>query len=222
MNSTKGKKNTIKLLITIIAIVILIYIVKNGINTLSNITKIAIVEEGKLKFEENADGYVLRDEIILKGENYKNGMIQIISEGQRVSKGSPVFRYYSSGEEDTLNKINELDEEINATIEGSGIKIWSNDITNLENEIKKTAKSMYKVNDLDIISDRMSEISTYFSKKTKITGNLSPADSYVKSLIDKRNNLESSLTTSSEIIYAPNSGLVSYKIDGYEEKLRHF
>ena len=64
---------------------------------------------------------------------------------------------------------------------------------------------MYKINDIEELNDRIAELNTYISKKTRITGNLSPADSHVKTLIEKRNSLEANLSQASEIISAPMS-----------------
>ena len=186
---------------------------------LKNISQICVVENGSLKYEESVSGYILRDEIVLQGENYKNGMVQIISEGQRVAKDKPAFRYYSNGEEEILKQISTLDDEINADIEGNGLTIFSTDITNLETQIEKVVDSMYKVNNLEELQDKKSELDTYISKKTKITGSLSPADSHVKSLIEQRNQLESKLSNASEIINAPMSGIVSYRVDDLEALL---
>ena len=36
-----------------------------------------MIENGELHFEEKVDGYILRDETIVQGENYKNGIVQI-------------------------------------------------------------------------------------------------------------------------------------------------
>lgn len=220
MNEQKGKLNMLKVISAIIVIIVLVYLVRNGINILKNISKIYVVEYGSLKYEESVEGYILRDEKILKGENYKNGMTQIISEGQRISKNSPAFRYYSNGEEDILNQINTLDDEINAEIESSGLTIFSTDITNLETEIEDVVDSMYQLNDLENIQNKIAELDTYISKKTKITGNLSPADSHIKSLIEQRNNLESQLTNASEVVNSPEAGIISYRVDDLEEVLR--
>lgn len=220
MKKQKDKLNMLKVIITIIVIIALVFLVREGINILKNISKIYVVELGSLKYEESVEGYILRDEKILQGENYKNGMTQIISEGQRISKNSPAFRYYSNGEEDILNKINTLDDEINAEIESSGLTIFSTDITNLETEIEDVVDSMYQLNDLETIQNKISELDTYISKKTKITGNLSPADSHIKSLIEQRNSLEAQLTNASEVVKSPESGIVSYRVDDLEEILR--
>lgn len=202
-----------------ILIVVSVFMVTKGINVLKNIAQICVVEEGALKYEEGADGYILRDEIVLEGENSKNGMVQIVSEGEKVAKDKPVFRYYSNGEDDILKQIDTLDSEINAEIESSGLTIFSTDITNLENEIEAVVDSMYNINDIEDLQDRIAELNSYVSKKTIITGSLSPADSHVKTLIEQRNKLEESLSQGSEIINAPMSGMVSYRIDGLEPLL---
>lgn len=221
MNEKKDKLNILKVIITFFVIMFLVILLRKGINILKNISKIYVVELGSLKFQESVEGVVLREEKILQGENYKNGMFPIISEGQRIAKNSPAFRYYSNGEREILNEITTLDDEINAEIESSGLTIFSTDITNLEIEIEDVVDSMYKLNDLENIKNKISELDTYISKKTKITGNLSPADSHVKSLIEKRNLLEAQLTNESEVINSPSAGVISYRVDDLEEILRY-
>ncbi len=220
MKDEKSKFSFVRLIVTIIAIGLIVVLVEKGIDVLKNLSQICVVENGSLRFEETADAYILREEIVLQGENCKNGMAQIISEGQRIAKDDVAFRYYSNGEEEILQQMEDLDDEINATIESSGLTIFSTDITNLEVQIEKVVDSMFGVNSLEKIQDKRAELDTYISKKTKITGNLSPADSHVKSLIEKRNALEEQLNSESEIITAPKSGLLSYRVDGLEEILR--
>ncbi len=210
-----------KVLITVLAVGIMVVIIEKGIDVLKNLSQICVVENGSLRFEETAEGYILREETILQGENFKNGMAQIISEGQRVAKNDAAFRYYSKGEEEILNQMKNLDDEINVAIENSGLMIFfSTDITNLEAQIQKVVDSMYCMNDLEKMQEKKAELDTYVSKRTKITGNLSPANSHVKSLIEKRNELEQQLNNESEVITAPSSGLISYRVDGLEEILR--
>lgn len=220
MNDERNKLSFFKIVVAILGIFCVIHLVNKGIKVLQNISQICVVEEGSLKFEESSEGYILRDEKVLQGENYKNGMVQIIAEGQRVAKDKPAFRYYSNGEDEILRQIDTLDGEINAAIESSGLTIFSTDITNLEAQIEKVVDSMYRMNDLEEIQDKKSELDTYISKKTKITGNLSPADSHVKSLIEQRNTLEGQLSKASEVVTAPISGTLSYRVDGLEEILR--
>lgn len=220
MKDENHKLSLGKVLITIFAIACVAILIQKGIRVLKNLSQVCVVEKGSLRFEESAESYVLREETVLQGENYKNGMVQIISEGQRVASNEPAFRYYSNGEDEILKQMQMLDDEINAAIKGSGLKIWSTDIENLETQIEKVVDTMYRMNELEEMRDKKTELDTYLSKKTKITGNLSPADSHVKSLIEKRNTLEQQLSSEAEVVKSPVAGMVSYRVDGWEEILR--
>lgn len=57
-------------------------------------------------------GYIVREESVLSGENYKNGLVEIKLEGEKVSKGENVFRYYSDNEDSLKAEIAKLDVEI--------------------------------------------------------------------------------------------------------------
>ena len=81
----------IKILITMIFMIFLIVLVTNSTKILKNSVDVFIVANGSLSFEEQAEGYVIRDEIVLQGENYKNGMVQNLSDGERADKYESVF-----------------------------------------------------------------------------------------------------------------------------------
>ena len=76
MNDKKSKLNIAKIIIAIICIIFLVSFVQKGIKVLKNISQICVVENGSLRYEESVDGYILRDEIVLQGENSKNGMVR--------------------------------------------------------------------------------------------------------------------------------------------------
>ena len=217
----KEKINVIKIIITIIFMVLFIVLVTNSTNILKNSTDTVIVVDGSLSFEEPTEGYVIRDEVVVQGENYKNGMVQIVSDGERAAKNEDVFRYYSNGEKDILEQIAELDEEINELIENEDInQNTQSDFVSLGKSIEETIDSMYNLNYLQEIKEHKNEIDAYISKKAQMTEILSPENSYVKTLIDQRNNLKAELEKGSEVIKAPVSGLASYRVDGLEEVLK--
>lgn len=169
------------------------------------------------------NGYIIRDETVLQGTNYKNGMVQIISENERVAKGENVFRYYSDGEEDLVNQISDLDTQINEAIANSGLKILSNgssDIVNLEGQIEVNIEDMYNLNEIQKIQEYKKKIESFISEKAQLTGEASPAGSQVKALIEQRAALEQQLNSSSEIVKSDISGLVSYRVDGLEDVLK--
>ena len=91
---------------------ILIYIIYMVVQLIKKPTDTVYVEMGKIQEEESANGYVIRDEVVLKGNNYKNGIEQIKTEGEKVAKGEAIFRYYSNDEKNLVNKIKELDAKL--------------------------------------------------------------------------------------------------------------
>ena len=67
---------------------------------------------GKISQEEASTGYIIRDETVIDGQNYGNGIIHIKSEGEKVGKGEAIFRYPVANEEELNEKIRKLDEKI--------------------------------------------------------------------------------------------------------------
>ena len=70
-NSRKIKKN--KLLIIAALFLFVFYVLFKVISLISNPAKTFVVEQGKIAQEETAVGYVIREEEVIKGQNYKNG-----------------------------------------------------------------------------------------------------------------------------------------------------
>lgn len=107
MNKQKRNvKNAIlKLLTVLIVIVLVVYLVYNTVRLIMRPAETFVVEQGKLNVAEIVDAYVIRDEIVLQGANYKNGMDKVVAEGKRVAKDEPVFRYYVNGEETIKKKL---------------------------------------------------------------------------------------------------------------------
>lgn len=215
----KKKFNVVKFISVIILTIFLIYFVLNCKYLLKLPTKTFIVENGTLSYEESAVGYVLREEYLLKGEEYKNGMVPIKAEGEKVAKGETVFRYYSNGEEDLTRKINELDKQINEALEKNEKSILTSDITNLDKQIEKIINELYKQNDIKKIEELKKQIENYMNKKSQIAGEQSPAGSYIKQLIDEKNMIKQKVSQNAINIPATESGVVSYRVDGLENIL---
>ena len=100
------------ILLSIISLVIVFYLLYTIYLLIKQPTNVFTVEEGKLYKEETDIGYVIRNEKVVIGENYKNGMEQIKAEGERAAVNEDIFRYYSSNEENLKVKISELDNKI--------------------------------------------------------------------------------------------------------------
>lgn len=202
----------------LLLVIVIIYVIYRVIVFIQNPADTFSVEQGKIYQEEKATGYVIREETIVKGSNYKNGMEQIKTEGERVAKGDPIFRYYSTGEENLIQKIQDLDVKIEEAMEKEE-SLFPADIKALENQIESYIFSLRQVNDVQSIQEIKKEINNCITKKAQIAGELSPAGSYLKKLINERKEYENQLNEGAEYLNAPISGVVSYKVDGYEEVL---
>lgn len=216
----KKKKNVIKFISIIILTIFLIYFISDSKNLLRLPSQTFILEDGTLSYEESTVGYIIREEYVLRGEEYKNGMVQIKSEGEKVAKGEAVFRYYSNGEEELTQKINELDKQINEALKNNeSTMLTTTDISNLDKQIEKKINELYKQNDIEKISEYKKEIEKYMTKKSQIAGEQSIAGSYIKQLIDEKNEINERVSQNAVNIVSTESGVVSYRVDGLENIL---
>jgi len=163
-------------------------------------------------------GYVIRDEKIAEGKNNGNGMIQIKSEGEKVAKGSTIYRYAVEGEEEINTKIDELNEKIQEAIIGQ-VDVLPSDIKAIDSQIEAKIDGLKLKNDIQEISEYKKDINTYITKKSKIAGELSPAGSYINELIEERERYQTQLNKNSEYVNSPMAGVVSYRVDNLEETL---
>lgn len=218
-NQNNKKINNVKLIITlIIASILIICALYNIIELFINPSDTFMIDNGKISVSEDVTGYIIREEQVFQGNNYKNGIAQIKSEGQRIAKGEHIFRYYSNNEEKLIKKIADLDLQIQDAMEENN-KIYSSDITTIEKNIENKLKDISNINRTSDINETKKNINELLTKKAKMVGELSPSGSYIKKLISQRSQYESELNAGSEYVNATISGSVSYKVDGLEEKL---
>ena len=202
-----------------ILLVLLIYLIYVIYLLIKQPTNVFTIEEGKLYKEETDIGYVIRNEKVVRGENYKNGMEQIITEGEKAAANENIFRYYSTNEENLKNKIAELDGKIQEAMAKEDTNIPTSDVKTLENQIDQKIENINKITNMSQLEEEKKQIDELVSKKAKIAGETSPQGSYLRSLIDERKGYESELNSGAEYVKAPISGIVSYRVDGLEETL---
>ena len=96
--------------------------------------------------------------------------------------------------------------------------ITSADIKSIENQIESEISNINKLSNYQEIYECKKNIDTLISKKINFIKDTTESEE-IKKLIEKRNEYESQLKNASEYITAPISGIVSYRVDGLEEKL---
>ena len=217
MKKEKIQKNK-KIILYIYFTLISIYLIYAVYLLVKQPTNKVTVEEGTLYSEETDVGYIIRDEQVVKGNNYKNGMEQIKAEGEKTAKGESIYRYYSQNEQKITKQISELDSKIEEALDGQ-TNLYSSDIKLLENQLDEKIELLNKTTDVSKLAEYKKQINNLMTKKANIVGENSASGTYLKQLYTQRTKLESQLNSGAEYIKAPASGIVSYKVDGLEETL---
>lgn len=210
-----GKKTKIAIFLAIIFMIYCIFIL---VKLLANPTNTVIVEQGKIYQEESVDGYIIRNETVLENNAESTNIIHLKNECERVAKGEAIYRYALQNEDEINNKIAELDSQIQGALKNE-TSFFSSDIKLLETQIETQLDNVHENTNMKELEHYKKSIGSLINKKAKIAGELSPSNSYIQDLIKQRSEYENMVNSGSNYVYADRSGIISYKIDGLENKL---
>lgn len=213
------KKNNILLILISFVIIVAIFLIINIVKLFSKPIETTIVKNGKLTKYEEVVGYIIRNEQVIDTTEY-DGIIQTkVDDSARVSKNGVIATYVSESEGQYVEKINELDNRIEEAL-ATQQTIYSPDAKALESNIQiQLYDTIRNNNDINSLQDNKVKLNNNIKKKAQIVGELSPVGSKVKELINERNSYEKQINDSTKELKSPLSGLVSYRVDGYEELL---
>ena len=184
LNETRKKIEKKKIIMNFIFIIITLYIIYAVYLIIKTPSDTITVENGTLTAEESSTGYIIRNETIVKGKNYKNGINQILLEGEKAAKKQTIFRYYGINENELQTQIDEINEKIQKALEKEK-KIPSSDIKNLEDQIDSKIQDLKNINDVKDLSEYKKQLSEIMMKKATIAGENSKSGSYIKKLMEK-------------------------------------
>ena len=211
-------KKSKKIILIILVSLISIYIIYAIYLLITNPVDTYVVKKGTLAQEESGIGYIIRNEKVIKGENYENGIYSIVSEGQKVGNGDSIFRYYSDSEKEITQKLNELNYKIQELLEKEENNTPSADIKSIENQIEDKLVNTRILNNIQEINDYKDSIDSLISKKIDFIGDVT-TNSEIKQLVAQKKEYEKQLKNGAEYKKAEMSGIVSYRVDGLEEEL---
>lgn len=221
MAEQKIKVNKKRVFLLYVAIILLIWFVISIVRLFEKPVNTVLIKKGELIKYEEVVGYIIRDEETIDLSTYEGIVKSEVPDATRVSKGSPILKYVSKSEEQLMEKINKLNDKIEVAKE-SQQTIFSNDVKIIDAEIENNIYSQIKNNtSLDLIKENKKYLNEKIYKKAKIVGELSPAGSELKSLIEERTKYEKQLNDAEKSLISPKAGLVSYRVDGFEEILTY-
>lgn len=179
---------------------------------------IIYVEQGTIHQEETVTGYIIRNEKVIKNEEYQNGIIQIAGEGEKVYKNEAIFQYYSDEAKVLSSEVENLDFQIQEKLKTE--KITANaDIKLIETQIEEKIEDLKELNNEQEIIEHNKSINTLLEKKITMLGTMNGVSNELKSLIKQRENINKKISNSTKYLAAPLSGIASYRIDGLEQEL---
>lgn len=217
----KKMNQNIILVVISIAIIAIIYFIISIVRLFQKPVDTVMIKKGELINYEEVVGYVIRDEEIVDNSSYEGTIKSGIPDATRVAKESTIVTYVSKSEQQILDKIAKLDEKIDKAIESKS-KVLPSDVKGLEAEIESSIYTNIKENkNLNAVKEYKKYLSEKIEKKAKIVGELSPAGSEIKNLMSQRTEYEKELNNAEKNLIAPVAGLVSYRVDNFENVLTY-
>lgn len=206
-----------KIIAILSAIAVLIYAVSAVYLLIAKTKETYIVKQGTISEEDEAIGYIIRNEKIVRGNDYANGIYAIALEGQRVAVGETIFRYYSNSEKEIKTQISNLNYKIQELLEQEKTES-SADIKSIEKQIEEKIQNINILTNYQEIIENKKNIDSLITKKINFIGDVTE-NKEIKTLIKEKKSYEEQLKNGSEYQIAPIGGVVSYRVDGLEEKL---
>lgn len=218
-NSSNFMKNISKKRMFFLFIVIVILLVIGFVLHIKFFKKAEVytIVNGYVEKVTSTQGIVLKEENVVDIKN-ENAIIPLIEQGTRVRKTESIAIYKDEKYQEYINKINDLDKQIETLIKDLP-DVYSNDISYLENQIEYISKQASKTSSYIKMQEYKTKVDELSNKKVTLLGELSPAGSKVRELIENRKKIEDSYINSSDNIKANISGCVTYKLDGMENKV---
>ena len=211
-----GPKN--RLFVYIICSILLLVVL---VITFSNILKKGkttyLVEKGTLEFSSLAESYVVKNETIIERDTTKS-LVPVVAEGKKTAKGGIIATYKSAGYDTKLATLETMDAEILALMQNLPV-IYSSEIESVENQIRTELKDAIGTTSYVEMQNHINVINELVNRKAVVVGELSPSGQEITKLINKRNQYESEMKSSSDNVVATAQGIVSYTTDGLEKYL---
>ncbi|MBR4070952.1 MAG: hypothetical protein IKK26_00160 [Clostridia bacterium] len=167
----------------------------------------------------DVDGYIFRSEVPLSA-NSGGTVVPSVSEGERVRAYGEAAGIYSSADPDTVEKINEIDVQIEMLSSVSvDSTITLKDAAKIDNELYSVMTQIRRAlakGDSETANNLRAELISGTNKKDILMGNSGNVAVRLSELRMQRSALVSQLGSRTETVTTPKSGYYYSESDGYE------
>jgi putative membrane fusion protein len=210
-SNSKKVKNIIYIIILILLISFLVIWYKK-----EKYIKVSETNNGKYEIYTETSGYVLNKEKVVEYNKDEN-LIPIAESEKRVTINSVIGIYKNEEYENGLKELSKMDEEINQKLKLLP-EIYSNEVTSIDKEIDIITSKMKGISSYIQMVDYKTKLDNLAYKKALTVSSLTPSGSDIKSLILRRDEYKQNMSTSTNNVKAPISGIIIYENDGLENK----
>ncbi|MFO7154814.1 MAG: HlyD family efflux transporter periplasmic adaptor subunit [Caldicoprobacter oshimai] len=182
-----------------------------------------IVQYGEMLLKDRGDALVIRQESVYEAPEYGR-VTFLVAEGEPVEKEAPVAVLYKANyKEELVYQLYNVQEKILSYQQENIVQeIIDKDLERVEKEIAGTVASIQIVVrdlQLDNLDDYEKRLRSLFASRQKILNQKMKPDPYLERLYKEESELNRQLEEWKVELVAPESGLISFSLDGMEDIL---
>ena len=212
-------------LLVVGALLVLAFVVHHLYDYIAAKPEFSFITTGTVQHTIGAKALIVRDEVLV-GSDSQGDLVTRSTEGSRVATGQTLAMVVPENMasvaldlRNTQSQISDIQQELIASGLGAEAKIIFDDV---DEQIEPIIDRIR----LDAMSGNISDMSSYESSISVLTdtretllSELEFNDERINVLRNDETVYENQLASSSSMVYAPNPGIVSFKIDGLESVL---
>jgi hypothetical protein len=182
-------------------------------------TDYIIVRNDRITKYENVTAYVIRDEKVINTDSYAGERKVVAQDATKIAKGGVIASFIEEENENVKRDISIIDEQIQELIEEDTTD-YSQELKSVDKELGQMVYDIYKSENeyVSLVTLKETIDETLFNKIKNI-GKVVPDNSELKKLINERIGYENSKYSSKNDLKSDESGMISYRVDGYESVL---
>lgn len=205
-----------KIIIALLCVLAAVYVIYHIAQSLRHDVELFAVRPDTADDVQTFTGYLFRDETVLTSAS--SGIVNYrYSSGEKVSSGSVVADVYAFGNEDTVEKIADLQNQISVLKRSTSIS--GTTVGQVQKQIDTLSARISELNasgNLSAASTLANELLAAMAKKDLLTSGRSNYNNEIAALEAQKNVLAASLGTPSASISVSSSGYFYSGTDGYE------
>lgn len=202
--------------------IVVVFLIINGIGALGKRTQTQVAFSGQMEKSYSLEGIIARNETVITAP--QEGILQSkVSENEMVKKNKHVASVYVGEiDEESSKKLSEINQRINELTVSANGDAHSSDAHKVEENITT------KINDIIVASNNRNaekvstlkkDLQILADRKTTTAGTFGDMTTILSELQAQREHYENQFSSSKYDLTAPEAGLYSTDIDGYEESL---